>query len=373
MNSSPPTHSPRAHMQPRLQANIRLQRPGFALDVQLDLPAQGVTALFGPSGSGKTSCLRILAGLETQAQGQVSLGGEVWQDSARRVWVPAHRRAVGVVFQEASLFSHLRVADNLRYGLNRVPAQARRFTLPQVSDWLGLGPLLERWPDTLSGGERQRVAIARALATSPQLLLMDEPLSALDQARKAELLPWLEQLTRHLDLPIVYVSHAPEEVTRLADHLVLLDQGRVVASGPMTELLTRLDLPLAQAKDASAVLTGQVVALDATDHLVAVQIGTHAVWLPMGPRPPVLGQAVRLRVPARDVSLALQAPTGSSILNILPCRVLALKTDEEAQCLVALTCEDQTLLARVTARSARQLALAPGLPLFAQIKGMAMV
>lgn len=364
MSAPPPTG---------LQAELSLQRGDFSLAVQLNLPDRGVTALFGPSGSGKTTCLRILAGLETQAQGRVSLGSSVWQDSAQRLWVPPHRRAVGVVFQEASLFSHLTVAGNLRYGLTRVPRAEQRFTLPQVCDWLGLGPLMDRWPHTLSGGERQRVALARALATSPQLLLMDEPLSALDQTRKAELLPWLEQLTRSLDLPVVYVSHAPDEVARLADHLVLLDRGRVQASGPLAPLMTRLDLPLAQGKDASAVLTGKVAELDLADHLLGVQVGPTRVWLPMGSRPPAVGQPVRLRVMARDVSLALQPPPGSSILNILPARVSALQTDAMGQCLLTLDCEGQTLLARITGRSARVLQLRPGLAVFAQVKGMAVV
>ncbi len=213
-----------------LEIALRWQRPGFALEVALELPGQGVTALFGPSGCGKTTCLRAIAGLE-RAQGRVVVNGQVWQDDARRQWLPTHRRGLGYVFQEASLFAHLSVLQNLHYGLKRTPVQRRRVGLEQAIELLGIGHLLQRQPQSLSGGERQRVAIARSLATSPQLLLMDEPLSALDAARKAEVLPYLQSLQQHLQIPMLYVSHAADEVAQLAQHVVLLEGGRVRQQG----------------------------------------------------------------------------------------------------------------------------------------------
>ena len=221
-----------------IEARLQLQRRDFRLDVDLQLPGHGVTALFGPSGCGKTTLLRLLAGLE-RAQGRVAVGDDVWQDGAH--FVPPHQRPLGYVIQEAALFPHLDVQANLAYGARR---SATPLALAPVIELLGIGHLMARRVTTLSGGERQRVAIARALATGPRLLLMDEPLAALDAARKAEILPYLERLQRELALPIVYVTHAMDEVTRLADHLVLLDAGRVMAAGPLAELLTRTDLPL---------------------------------------------------------------------------------------------------------------------------------
>ena len=208
-----------------IDARLALPRRGFTLDVALALPQTGVTALFGPSGCGKTTVLRALAGLE-RAAGRVALGAEVWQDDAAGRFVPTHERAIGYVIQEAALFPHLDVRRNLAYGLKRIAPGERRIALDQVVELLGITHLLERRPDTLSGGERQRVAIARALATSPKLLLMDEPLAALDAKRKAEVLPYLDRLHAELGIPIVYVSHAIDEVARLADHLVLMDAGR---------------------------------------------------------------------------------------------------------------------------------------------------
>ncbi|MBW8900864.1 MAG: molybdenum ABC transporter ATP-binding protein, partial [Massilia sp.] len=237
-----------------LRARLRLDRGAFRLDVDLDLPQRGISALFGHSGSGKTTILRAIAGLERAPGGHVALGGEVWQDDARGLFVPVHRRALGYVFQEASLFPHLSVRANLEFGRKRVPAHERRFTLEPVTELLGIERLLERRPDGLSGGERQRVAIARALLASPRLLLMDEPLAALDLRRKLEILPYLERMHAELAIPIVYVSHAPDEVARLADHLVLLDDGKAVASGPLTETLARVDLPPSFADDAGVVL-----------------------------------------------------------------------------------------------------------------------
>jgi molybdate transport system ATP-binding protein len=357
----------------------RLDRQGFALDVDMHLPGRGITALFGPSGSGKTSCLRVLAGLESQARGTVTVGDQVWQDSATGLFVPTHRRALGYVFQEASLFDHLTVEGNLRFGFDRTPASARRHGWDHGLDLLGIRPLLGRRPHELSGGERQRVAIARALATSPQLLLMDEPLAALDAARKAEILPWLEQLHEALDMPVVYVTHATDEVARLADHVVVLDEGQVRAEGGITEMMTRADLPLAQGDHAGAVLMARTSRTMAEDQLCAVQLACgHLLLMPdRGWQAQPADTPVRVRVMARDVSVSLDRPLNSSVLNVLEATVAALEPDGPGQVLVSLDVAPQgpstLLLARISQLSARRLEIEPGQRVFAQIKGVAMV
>jgi molybdate transport system ATP-binding protein len=354
-----------------LRARIRLARRDFALDIDLDLPARGITALFGPSGSGKTTVLRAIAGLERAPGGYVALGGEVWQDEARGVFLPVHRRALGVVFQEASLFAHLSVRGNLAFGLRRVPPRERRFTLESVAALLGIEGLLERRPDGLSGGERQRAAIARALLASPRLLLMDEPLAALDLRRKGEILPYLERLHGELAMPIVYVSHAPDEVARLADHLVLLDDGRVAASGPLGETLARVDLPPAFADDAGVVLD-TVLAGHEPDALSRLDFAGGTLLVAR--RPEALGTRLRCRIHARDVSLALRRPQDSSIVNLLPAVVTAVaSTGTPGHVLVQLRVGPTPVLARITERSRRELGIAPGCAAWIQIKGVSLL
>ncbi len=279
-----------------IDAALRLARAGFTLDVALRLPSRGVSALFGPSGCGKTTVLRALAGLE-RAAGRVLLDGEPWQDDAAGTFVPTHRRAIGYVIQEAALFPHLDVRGNLDYGRRRAGGGAGRIALDQAVELLGIGALMARRPDTLSGGERQRVAIARALAANPRLLLMDEPLAALDAARKAEVLPYLQRLHDELALPIVYVSHAIEEVTRLARQVVLLEQGRVIAAGAPAELTARLDLPTARADDAGVVLDGIVAERDAHWQLARLAVGgdDFRVWVDRRRRAPGPGVGARAR------------------------------------------------------------------------------
>ena len=364
-----------------LHLQARLARADFHLDVNLTLPGRGVTALFGPSGSGKTTCLRVLAGLEPQAEGHISVAGEVWQDSTRRLFKPVHQRALGYVFQEASLFDHLNVRDNLKFGHARTPTTQRQHGWDHGLELLGIGHRLERMPHELSGGERQRVSIARALATSPRVLLMDEPLAALDAARKADILPWLEQLHEGLDMPVLYVTHSLDEVVRLADHIVLLAQGRVKAQGAVTDMLTRTDLPLAHGDGASTLIEARTCGLAAEEGMCALAFAGGRLLLPQTRNTPLPADTpVRVRIQARDVSLSLDAPQRTSVLNILAATVSDVTPDGLGQTLVGLvihatraTDPDTRLLSRISQSSAQRLGMAPGVAVFAQIKGVAMV
>lgn len=356
-------------------ARLKLARDAFTLDVDLQLPGRGISALFGHSGSGKTSCLRCLAGLERPGQAYVQVNGEVWEDTARGVFLPPHRRPVGYVFQEPSLFAHLSVRGNLEFGWRRVPSSQRKVSLEHASELLGISHLLARRPSTLSGGEAQRVGIARALLSSPRLLLMDEPLAALDGPRKREILPYLERLHEELDVPVVYVSHAQDEVARLADHVVLLEHGRVVASGPVAPTLARLDLSLAQGDDAGVVLEGQVTGHDSHYDLLELRLpGNKGLVLRFAHPMRALGSALRVKVHARDVSLALTADGTSSILNRVHVQVRDTHAaDNPAHLLVSLDADGSILLARITRFSADQLGVHPGQRLYAQIKSVALL
>ncbi|MGL5948047.1 MAG: molybdenum ABC transporter ATP-binding protein [Aeromonas sp.] len=348
-----------------LRAEWRAERGEFSLDVTLRLPLRGVTALFGPSGSGKTTLLRALAGLERLA-GECWLGELCWQSA--KVWHPAHRRALGYVPQAPSLFSHLSVRGNIEFGLTRAGGQWREVA-PLVA-LLGLEHLLARRPCELSGGEQQRVALARALAVKPDLLLLDEPLSALDGPRKAEILPYLERLKREAACPIVYVSHSLEEVLRLADHLVLLAAGRVVASGELHHTLSQLPLPLADEHGAAALLEGTIVERDSQWQLARVAVEGGDVWVKEAGL--ALGSRVRLHILARDVSVARQ-PTQSSIQNLLAGQLLALVADAHpAFTLAKIAVGRRHLWARITRRAAHSLQLAPGQALWLQIKAVAL-
>jgi len=356
-------------MSSEICARFRVDRSDFSLDVDLTLPGHGISALFGHSGSGKTTCLRAMAGLERAPGGFFALGDEVWQDDSR--FVPTHQRALGMVFQEASLFPHLSVRSNMEFGQKRASTASKRFALPEVADLLGIGHLVERMPAQLSGGERQRVAIARALLAAPQILLMDEPLAALDLKRKLEILPYLERLHRELAIPIIYVSHAPDEVARLADHLVLLDAGRAVASGPLNEVLSRIDLPAAFADDAGVVIEAAIAEHEA-DELTRLEFPGGRIFVSR--RHEAIGTRLRCRIHARDVSLALTPQVDSSILNCVDATVVDLApTDTPGHVLVRLQLADEPLLARITKRSADKLAIRPGLALRAQIKAVALL
>ncbi len=352
-----------------IEARFRICRGDFVLDAELTVPSHGVTAVFGPSGSGKTSLLRAISGLDRCSGCYLKIGDVVWQDD--RTFVPPHHRALGYVFQETSLLPHLTVRKNLEYGMKRVPENQRRVSFDQAAALLGVAPFLQRVPDELSGGERQRVAIARALLASPRILLMDEPLASLDLAGKAEILPFLERLREDLDIPMLYVSHSPDEVARLADYLVLLQTGKILAAGPLPEILTRTDLPLSHGDDAEAVIEAGVVEHDDTFNLTYVQFPGGRFTVARKDLP--LGHAVRLRVLARDVSLSLERQSGTSILNIFPARIEEISEVNPSQMLVRLNAGGVFLLARITRKSAQSLALEPGQEVFAQIKTVAVM
>ena len=370
--SADPGSDPRSDPADGIAARFHIDFPAFTLDVDLDLPGRGVIALFGSSGSGKTTVLRCVAGLQRADNGYLSVNGETWQDDAGGQFLPTHRRPLGYVFQEASLFPHLSVKRNLSYGMRRIPAADQRVSWDQAIELLGIGHLLDRAPSGLSGGERQRVGIARALLTSPRLLLLDEPLAALDHQRKQEILPYLERLHDELSIPVLYVSHAPDEVARLADHLVVMDQGRVLASGLLNETLSRLDLPIRLGEDAGVVLAGRIAERDQRWHLLRVECGAQSLWV--RDTGIALGRRVRVRILARDVSIALAPAEWTSILNTLPARVDSLGDDDHpALALVKLQVNGAALLARVTRRSADHLGLVPGMPVIIQIKAVALL
>ncbi|KPV39671.1 molybdenum ABC transporter ATP-binding protein [Thiohalorhabdus denitrificans] len=352
-----------------LKARFALDRPDFHLEAAFEAPPGGVTALFGPSGSGKTTLLRCVAGLERAPEGYLEVGGTVWQDEDAGLFRPPHRRGVGYVFQEAALLPHRTVTGNLAYGYRRARGP-RRLAWGEVIDLLGLEPLLERRPAGLSGGERQRVAIGRALLAGPNLLLLDEPLSALDRAAKAEILPYLERLRDRLALPVLLVSHAVDEVARLADHLVLLEAGHVQGTGPLAEMATRLDLPLAHGEPAEAVVEARVAGHEPGYGLTSLSFPGGRLSVPALDRPP--DAPVRVRIRARDVSLTRQPPRETSILNVLTARVADMREEGAEGVMVRLEAGGAPLLARITRKSRDALGLEPGMEVFAQIKGIAL-
>lgn len=355
-----------------LRIVLDLPRAEFRLQVDLTLPSSGISVLLGPSGSGKTTVLRCVAGLERAQRAYVRMGEETWQDDAAGVFLPTHQRALGYVFQEASLFEHLDVMGNLRYGLRRVASAQAQRTLDTAIELLGIGHLLQRRAHQLSGGERQRVAIARALATAPRVLLLDEPLAALDHARRQEILPWLERMRDELHLPMLYVTHSADEMARLASHLVVLEAGSVRAHGPVAEVLASVDTPVVAGEDAGVLLRGEVLEHDPQWYLMKVGFPGGALWLKdAGLRQ---GAPVRMRLLARDVSVVLQEPDGTSIQNHLRCEVDAMVPDAHpSQLLVRLRCGPTWLLARITRRAWETLALRDGLVVWAQVKSVAVV
>lgn len=346
-----------------------LERPSFRLDSELRIPVRGVSGIFGHSGCGKTTLLRCLAGLERSPQGYLVVDGDLWQDEEAGVFLPPYRRSVGMVFQEPRLFSHLTVKQNLLYGFNRKANDHRVVHLDSVVEMLGVAALLSRRPDSLSGGEQQRVAIGRALLAHPKLLLMDEPLANLDYRRKAEIMPFLERLHRELDIPVIYVSHQMDELSRLADYLLLMENGRIVAGGSLAEIQTRLDLFPAD-EDALTIWNGRVERLEAEFDLAWVNTESGLVGI-AGSRS-VPGDSIRIAIHARDVTLCLEKPGGSTSLNVLPATVRELRDHGGGQVNVRLDVGANPLLSRITWKSCRLLDIAPGKSVYVQFKSVAL-
>ncbi|MGD9615900.1 MAG: molybdenum ABC transporter ATP-binding protein [Alphaproteobacteria bacterium] len=352
-----------------LDVAVRHRLGAFVLDAAFKTEG-GLTALFGRSGSGKTSLVNVIAGLIRPQRGRIVADGEVLTDTERRLFVPPQRRRVGYVFQEGRLFPHMTVRQNLLYGRWFAPRGGRPGETDYVVDMLGIDGLLTRRPANLSGGEKQRVAIGRALLSRPRLLVMDEPLAALDEARKAEILPYIERLRDEAGVPIVYVSHAVAEVARLATTLVVLSEGRVAAVGPTASVMGRIDLfPLTGRAEAGAIVLTRVAAHDAEFGLTVLRAAAGKLRVPYLDLP--VGAALRVRVRARDVMIALSPPEGLSALNVLPGTVAEIGRSDGAIVDIRLDCAGESLIARLTRRSVERLGLAPGRPVYAVIKSIA--
>lgn len=354
-----------------IEVDVRIAFGGFDLQINHSMPVDGIVGLFGPSGCGKSTLLRIISGLERNAQGQIRFDGEVWQDDARGIFVAPHKRGVGYVFQDVRLFPHLTVAGNLRYADKRSRQLDSAIDMEGVVAALDLAPLMNRRTHSLSGGERQRVAIGRTLLTRPRLLLMDEPLAALDIKRKAEILPHIERLPQAFRIPIIYVTHSIDEVARLAERMLVLANGRKVTYGPVAESLERLDLqPVAGRFEAGVVLTARVTRHDLTYRLTHLDHHGKEIVMPMADV--AVGSDVRLRIRARDVALATKAPENISIRNILPGAIAEIV--EEPGTAFAETLVDiggAKIRARVTRSAVAALALTPGKPVFVLFKSIA--
>ncbi|MBW0147696.1 molybdenum ABC transporter ATP-binding protein [Marinobacter arenosus] len=353
-----------------IQVRVRCRLDEFELDVDLELPGTGLTALFGHSGCGKTTLLRCIAGLQS-AEGSVIVNGDAWQ--SKTALRPVHQRPLAYVFQETSLFPHLNVRRNLSYGYRRIPAARRRIGFDDAVQWLGLSHLLDRMPAGLSGGERQRVAIARALLTSPELLLMDEPLSALDRTSKQEIMPYLETLRDKLAIPILYVSHSTAEVARLADHIVMMDRGRILAEGPLQETLARTSQPFGLEQDAGVIIDARIGERDDQWHLCRADFAGGHLWLRAEDNL-AIGRAIRLQILARDISLALAEQTEQSIQNLVPAVIDEVASElSPGTSMVRLLAGQTPFLARLTSRAVHTLRLEPGQNVWMQVKSVAIV
>ncbi len=350
--------------------NLAVSKADFRLNIKAELPAQGVTGLVGVSGAGKTTLLRGLAGLEEGCHGFVRFNDQHWFDSEKRLNLPLYKRSIGFVFQRPSLLPHLNVQGNLDYAWNRVPRNRRIVSISEAIEWLDIHDLLYRRPHQLSGGEAQRVAIARSLCANSDLLLMDEPLAAVDISGRNEILRLLEDIKKKLTLPILYVSHALDEVARLSDQLLIMKQGRLLAQGPVEEMLTRFDLPLAHAADAEAVLDVFVDSYDESNKISKLSGSAGSLYVTQSLSP---GSRQRLRIGAKDVSIALSHADDSSILNILPATIIEISAENGGQNLLKLQVGDAVILARLSQQSVNRLSLTVGMSVFAQIKAVSLV
>jgi len=356
-----------------LKGRFYLEKNDFVLDVDFALASVGITALFGVSGSGKTSLLRCIAGLDRADNGYLSLGDTLWQNND--FFVPVHKRNIATVFQDSRLFSHLSIKDNLQYGLKRNNTQASALAYDEVVELLGIDTLLNKSCQALSGGQRQRVAIARALLSNPYLLLMDEPLASLDTSSKQEILPYLESVQKHVDIPIIYVSHALDEVLQLADSMMLIDDGRISALGSINELLTDTQLPLAHRHEACSILSGKVKTHETHFHLSHIDINTGSVSLSQINKS--VGDRVNLKIAARDVSIALSPPANTSINNIFPVTIKdIIATSDPSKMLASLNVGEEILLAQITLKSVESLDLKNkiknNVTVYAQVKSIAL-
>lgn len=351
-----------------IEMRYRLQRSGFELDIDLELPLHGIAGVFGASGAGKTTLLRCIAGLESAAAARLVVAGDTWEDSEKQVFRAVHERRIGYVFQEPRLFDHLSVQANIEYGAKRRRHNTHS-DFDHVIELLGLESLLARRPAQLSGGEAQRVAIARALQCAPRFVLMDEPLASLDQARRDEILPFLDRLHGESAVPILYVSHNIDETCRLCDYLAVIDNGAVVASGDLQDVLVQPDVPMLDGENAGSVIEGVVAGYDASDALTTVAFSGGELLVPG--RHGGDGARLRIRIRASDVSLCRELPGQTTILNVLPARVEAIQAGQGPSMLVRLALGDDRIMARITRRSIRELGLREGDELFAQIKSVA--
>lgn len=355
-----------AELKTGLSGQLSLIKDDFELNTgSFQIPANGVTAIFGHSGSGKTTFLRCLAGLEPQAKGEVFFFDQPWLKKGKGL--ATHKRSLGYVFQEASLFPHLIVKDNLKYGLKRARHKGE-VRYMQIIEWLGLEHLLSRSVSTLSGGERQRVAIARALLAQPKILMMDEPMASLDLFAKRAIMPYLERLRDELEIPILYISHSPEEVERLADHVLFMDKGKIVSFEPIEEALNREGTPLYQSSEPRSVLSAQIIEHLREDALTRVKAGEAELYVPLIEK--AVGEKVRLVIAARLVSLMAQQPEKTSMLNHLPVRLESIETLNPHSVLLKLRVEREPwpLLAQITKRSCKHLNLKVGQHWIAGIK-----
>ena len=341
--------------------------PDFSLNTNLNLPGSGITVIFGHSGSGKTTLLRCIAGLQKPTHGYLQVNQQLWQDSDNDFFMPTHQRSLGYVFQDANLFPHLNVSQNLQFGLKRLPKNAVPLNLAEICDLLGIQHLMQRMPDNLSGGEKQRVAIARALVLNPQILLLDEPLAALDSARKQEILPYLQTLHQRLKIPMLYVTHSPQELAQLADYVVIMRRGGVQIQGDLNQAINHIDAPQAKDRDASSIWQTQLISHDEHYHISCVAFSGGVMELPLVNA--AVGSSLRLQIYASDVSICLKQPTQTSILNTLPAKICNLTQLTAGQTLVQLQVGDSPLLARITCKSKQQLGLNIGMTVYAQIKG----
>ena len=351
-----------------IECNIKIQLESFMLDANFSIPDRGITVVFGPSGSGKTTLLRAIAGLEKSDDGFLKIGDSVWQKGED--FLATHKRQIGYVFQDAALFDHLDVKGNLNFVVKRAIGLKEDF-IESIHNLLEIKTLLNRKTTQLSGGERQRVAIARALLTNPKILLLDEPLSALDLKRKNEILPYLDSIHNDLEIPILYVTHSQDEMSRLADHLLLIEDGNIVGSGPVNDMLTRFDMPLSHGGDAVSIIEAEVLKRDSEFNLMHLDFLGGQFIVPDNSFP--VQTKVRIRVVARDVSLTKSKQVDTSILNIFPAMVQEIVNEGEAQVMVRLQIKETILLACITRKSSYKLRLEKGSEVFVQVKSVAIL